>query len=113
MTTQKKTPYYLILEITGDVTRKNIPPITKIRGLYSTQAKVIAELFQLCSHLLNEGAIFVNENTQNPNPQISEMIHSQTRNGETMILGYIPDKNQIFEYLIKTITPDICTLITT
>lgn len=113
MVTQKKTPYYLIIEITGDVTRKNIPPITQIRGLYSTQAKAIAELFQLCSRLLDEGAIFVNEQNQNPDIPISEMIHSQTHNGETMTLGYIPNKNQIFELLIKPITPDICTLITT
>lgn len=113
MTTKKTTPYYLIIEITGDVTRKNIPPITQIRGLYSTQAKAIAELFQLCSHLLDEGAIFVNEHNQNPNSPISEMIHSQTHNGETMILGYIPNKNQIFELLIKPITLDTCSLITT
>lgn len=113
MATQKKTPYYLIIEITGDVTRKNIPPITQIRGLYSTQAKAIAELFQLCSRLLDEGAIFVYEHNQSPNFPISAMIHSQTHNGESMILGYVPDKSQIFELLIKPITLDTCSLITT
>lgn len=109
----QKTTYYLIIEIIGDVTRKNIPPITQIRGLYSTQAKAIAELFQRCSHLLDEGAIFVNEHNQNLNFPISAMIHSQTRNGETMILGYIPNTNQIFELQIKPIILDIQSLITT
>lgn len=113
MATKKTTPYYLIIEIIGDSTRKNILPIYQIRGLYSTQAKAIAELFQLCTHLLNNGAMFVTDDDLNHIPTISEMIHSKTSNGETSILGYLPNDNKIFELQIRTITPDICTLITT
>lgn len=113
MATQKKTPYYLIIEITSDVTRNDILPIYQIRGLYTTQVKATAELFKICTRLLDAGAEFVYEHDPNPIPSISGIIHSATRNGETSILGSIPYENKIFELQIRTITPDICTLITT
>lgn len=112
MATQKKTPYYLIIEITGDVTRKNTPLSNRIRGLYSTQAKAISELFHLATQHQNEGAIFSTAFTQNHLAPLSELIHSQTHNGETTMLGYNPDKYQIVELQIRTLILDTCTLIT-
>lgn len=113
MTTKKTTPYYLIIETTGSVSRMNTPLSNKIRGLYSTQAKAIAELFHIASQHQDEGTIFSSNLTHKYTPPLSELIHSQTHNGETSILGYNQDKHQIIELQIRTITPDICTLITT
>lgn len=112
MATQKKTPYYLILEITGDVTQSNIPTSAKIRGLYTTQAKAIAELFHIATRHQGEGAIFNTAYTDSHLTPISELIHSQTINGETTMLGYNPDKEQLIELQIKPLTLDIRTLIT-
>lgn len=111
MITQKKTPYYLIIEITGDVTLSYVPPSAKIRGLYTTQAKAIAELFRLATRHQDDGAIFNTAYTDSHIIPISEIIHSQTINGETTILGYNPDKELLIELQIKPLTLDICTLI--
>lgn len=112
MATQKKTPYYLIIEITGDVTQKYIPSSAKIRGLYTTQAKAIAELFLISTRHQDEGAIFIIDNADSHIKPISELIHSWTINGETTMLGYNPNKKELIELQIKTITLDIPSLIT-
>lgn len=113
MTTKKTTPYYLITEKTGDVTLNNITASSKIRGLYSTQAKAIAELFKITTRYQDMGAIFNTAYADGHITPISELIHSQTHNGETSILGYNSYKNQIIELQIKIITLDTPSLITT
>lgn len=112
MTTKKTTPYYLIIEVTGNLAGKNVPKVTTIRGLYSTQAKAIAELFHISTRYQDDGAMFC-DTTQDPPEPLSQLIHSQTHNGETSIMGYIPKKFLIFNLQIKPITLDICSLITT
>lgn len=112
MTTQKKTPYYLITERTGNVIYNNIPSSAKIRGLYTTQAKAMAELFRISTRYRDEGAIFMAYNADSRIIPISELIYSRTINGETTMTGYNPDKKELIELQIKPLTLDICTLIT-
>lgn len=111
MKTPKKTTYYLIIEMNGHLIKKNVHKMVSIRGLYTTQAKAIAELFHLASKYQDEGARFC-DTPQEPCP-ISQLIHSQTHNGETEIMGYNPFKTLIFSFQIKPITLDIPSLITT
>lgn len=112
MITKKTTPYYLIIEVTGNLAGKNVPKVTTIRGLYSTQAKAIAELFHIATRYHDDGAMFC-DIIQDPPEPLSQLIHSQTHNGETSIMGYIPKKLLIFNLQIRPITLDICSLITT
>lgn len=112
MVAQKKNTYYLIIETIGNLARKTIPVTTTIRGLYSTQAKAIAELFHLATKELDQGTIFCNPPSDLPAP-ISEIIHSQTHNGETSIMGYNASRFSIIRLQIKIISLDISTLITT
>lgn len=109
MKTPQKTTYYLIIETIGDVKKKNIPTKMAIRGLYSTQAKAIAELFLIAAKLKSDGTIFSNEDKT----PISEIIHAQTINGESFILGYNLDTFQLIELQIKPIILDVQSLITT
>ncbi len=111
MKTPQKTTYYLIIETIGDVTLSYVPPSAKIRGLYTTQAKAMAELYRLAIRHQDEGAIFNTAYTDNHIIPISEVIHSQTIAGETTILGYNPDKELLIELQIKPLTLDIRTLI--
>ncbi len=113
MKTKKTTPYYLIIETTGNIARLNTPLSNKIRGLFSTQAKAIAELFRIATQHQEEGTLFNIDPTHEHTTSLSVLIHSQTHIGETSILGYNPDKLQIIELQIRTINPDICSLIIT
>lgn len=112
MKTPQKTTYYLITEKIGDVIYADIPPETKIRGLYTTQAKALSELFRLASQHVEDGTNFLDEHKNSVKTPISELIHSQTNNGETSILGYNPDNKKVHEFQIKPLTLDISSLIT-
>lgn len=110
MKTPQKTTYYLIFEMTGHLTEKNVHKMVSIRGLYTTQAKAIAELFRLATKHQDEGSLFCD--TQE-SCSISQLIHSQTHNGETEILGYNPARVLVFSIQIKPIIIDTPSLITT
>lgn len=112
MKTPQKTTYYLITEKIGDVLYPGAPPQTRIRGLYTTQAKALAELFHIASQHALDGTTFLDEHKNFVYTPISELIHSQTNNGETYILGYNPETKIAHEFQIKPLTLDISSLIT-
>lgn len=111
MSTQKKTPYYLIIEITGNVAKEPMSKQLEIRGLYSTQAKAIAELFRILTKHQDEGATLCDNIHKNPPTPLSQLIYSHTYDSETSILGMNPEKQLIFELQIKPISPDTPSLI--
>lgn len=112
MKTPQKTTYYLITEKIGDVIYADTPLTTRIRGLYTTQAKALSELFRIANQHAEDGTVFLDEHNNSLKTPISELIHSQTNNGETTILGYNQDRKKVHEFQIKTITLDISSLIT-